>query len=214
MKTTEYTVSRIVVQTISVLQLLINIVMFLYSYFSDYDKVEYRLKDKPIVDFSSVGLYICATNILFAVLAACSITSKMKIWMRFSANVMAIQMSMCVICATYFYFFYLSSIFSAISQASFDNGMAFINLIKNYSFGVVGNGMIDGFKLYVSRLVTIFSISQLFTGIMAYIQSKLFEYIIKRRLEKKPAPIPRIRIGAPLGMAEASLRRNAVRVDS
>jgi hypothetical protein len=192
MKTTEYKVSRILIQTISMITILANTALLVYVWFCKLEIIEINIPNKPALLFSDVGIYVSALNALFSVISASCITSKYKFWMKFCEKFVYIQMSFSCSSAVYFYFFYVNSLYAALTQQMNISKAGCVALLKNFNVYSVNNSLLDGFKQYIEFVIAIFAIIQIGTALGAYIQSWLFSYATEIQLEKKAPKAPKI----------------------
>lgn len=187
MKTFQYKVARIVIQTIAIFTILVNVTEIIYLYFSEIDRIEQQLARKPLVIFSDVSIYICAANILFSLVAAYCITSRLKFWMWLSAKAIYMQLAFTLCSVIYFYSFYKNEII--LSAAELVSQPKFIAILRSFNIVPIGNSILEGFRVYMESMVNIFCLLQIFSAIGAYVQSWVFTNTVKYDLEVEKAPV-------------------------
>ena len=194
MNSNSYTTYRIISQVLSIVIAASSIISYISFSVSEIDKIEIMLtSSKPTFLLGDMGCYIIAVNILFALISACCITSKFKIWMRLFKKTMLIQIAFNLCTIIYFYFFYPSSIIFSMASPFMASSNTNLNSAL-LSIGVLPyRGDIKfGFEKHVLFYIKIFCILQLI-GIVATIANvNIFGRTLDIELENKSKVIPKV----------------------
>lgn len=203
MKTTKYTAARISIQVLTVIAIITNIAMGIYLYISDIDKVESLLTTKPLVMFFDIGLAITAMSVLYTLISACCITSKIKIVMKLYEKILYTQIGFVLAAAIYFRFFYINSVISSLSSEFIPSNAGFTALLTSYNLVPVNGSLITAFGLYLERIIDVFCIVQIIIAVLAYTQGKILRYTSQIELEKPDEEIPSVVNAKDLGSFHA-----------
>ncbi|ELA41828.1 uncharacterized protein VICG_01180 [Vittaforma corneae ATCC 50505] len=204
MKTAEYKVTRVIIQTISMAMMVTNMGVFAYTYLCEFNRLEERLANKPTFLFSDMSMYVCAINMLFSVITACCITSKFKFWMALCEKALYMQIAFTCSAAFYFYCFYVSSVMTSVSEEMIDHTQGFLTLLKSYNIFPVRNSYVEGFRQHIEFVVNVFCIVQLAVAFGAYIQAKILGYTTTIDLEKKAMSAPKVEVMGRVGAQRMS----------
>jgi len=200
MNTKKYTTFRITSQILSVVSAVSSIVAYVVFWFSNIDQIEINLTSKPILLLGDWGTYMCALNVLFALISACCITSKFKLWMRLCLKAMIMQAAFNICAMGYFFFFYPFSLTSSFSRTILDDRMKNLSAIAR-TLGVypMDGSIALGLEKYVNMYVKLFCGLHL-VGILSTMgNANIFNRTLKIDLEYKPKSAPKIDEGKQLG---------------
>lgn len=204
MKTAQYKLTRIAIQTLSLAAMVANMAVFTYIYLCEFNRLEEKLTKKPTFLFSDMSMCVCAINMLFSVATACCITSKIKLWMKLCEKALYMQIAFACSAAFYFYGFYVSSVMVSISEEMIDHSQGFLALLRSYNIFPVRGSYVEGFKQHIEFAINVFCVAQLGVAFGAYIQAKMLRYTTKIELEKKTVPVPKVEVAGQVGSQRLS----------
>lgn len=199
MKTRSYSIARVVTQTLAVFSIVSNVVAYGAVYFSNIEKVTILLDSKPTFDFCDMGSYLCAVNVLLAVISVCCVTSKLKIWMKLCQKMLLLSVG-CISCIiAYFFVWYPSSLVNSVSTVIFSKGNSLMPLLRSIGVMPCGGIMITGFQKYIEFYIRIYCCSQIGSLLCTMGIVKLLRYSSTIELEVKRRELPKMSQASRLG---------------
>lgn len=195
METKDYMAYRIVAQVIAALVVIANIVAYGFIYISPIREIENTSIIQPTFLLRGLGNQTCALNVLLAIVSACCITSKIKIWMRLCKKLIILQMIVNCCSTLYFFFWYPSSMFQCLTQNMIGNvsfSSSVIAVLKKTKISAHTSNVHLAFQDSIQFYINIFTILQLCGIALSFGNAKIFGKVIDINLEEKKKPSPRI----------------------
>lgn len=205
MKSPTYCVIRVCSQLISTISILLNALGIIYFFArQNIYTVESALKLKPMLSFYDTSQYVCAINILFGLLANCSITSGIKFYMRIYSKLAYIQLGCSLSSIIYFYGFHkttlLESVAIGIPKAGMDSSLGIMSVENSYCLA---------FREEVELAIKIFCVLQAATIVFNYLLVGLFKFAVSTRLEVTDKQPPKM-VDARAGLNNKILEKSQV----
>lgn len=182
MKSFAYRGIRISSQIISITLMLLNAFGIMY-FFSKQGSFSNRVSEaKPLLSFQDTSQYVCAINILFGLLASCTITSGIKLYMRAYSRLAYMQIGYSLLSAVYFYCLYRSILPRPVAITT-PTSSKYIEIPNGMELASVENSYYLALREELIFATKVFCILQVITSILNYLLIKLFGLATSIKLE-------------------------------
>lgn len=182
MKSLAYRGIRICSQIASMILILLNAFGMVYFFSKQGNVVDNTLETRPLLAFQDTSQYICAINILFGLLANCTITSGIKLYMTAYSRLAYVQIGYSILAAIYFYCSYNSVLPRPVTVAM-PKSSPYIGIPNSLELASIENNYCLMSQEELVFTTKAFCSLQIMTSILNYLLIRLFRIATSIKLE-------------------------------